>query len=470
MKTKTTIIIAIGLIANFTLQNNLFAQKIAAGDGQSLSICSNGTVMAWGLNGNGQLGDGTLVDKPYPVQVSGLTGIIAIAAGTEFSLALKNDGTLWSWGINDFGQLGNGSVASNSSTPVQVSGLSGITAIACGKNHSLAIKSDSTVWVWGQNTFNQLGNGNTVSSNIPIQVNGLTSIIAVAAGESHSLVLKNDGTAWGWGLNLGGQLADGTTTQRATPVQSWSSLTGIIAFSCGKNHSLALRNDGTVWGCGLNHLGQLGNGVMNTTGCLCEVAPVQAIGLSQITSIEAGRFYSLARKNDSTAWIWGENANGQLGDSTIISNATPNEVSRISGVLYVTGGRDYTVALKSDQTVWSWGQNANGQLGDSTTIQRISPILISGVCPVTITGTREIQEQFNVNINPNPNQGLFNVDLPQNSKNLKLLIFNLLGEVVYNVQLVGISNKVNVSQLPAGLYVIKISDENHLITRKFIKQ
>jgi uncharacterized protein (TIGR03437 family) len=168
-----------------------------------------------------------------PVQVSGLTSVVAIAAGATHSLALKSDGTVWAWGDNSEGELGNGSNA-NSNAPVQVSGLTGVVAIAGGANHSLSLKSDGTVWAWG----NELGNGSNANSYVPVQVSGLTGVVAIAGGEFHSLSVKMDGTVWAWGSNFYGQLGNGSNAHSNVPVQV-SGLTGVAAIAGGEFHSLA---------------------------------------------------------------------------------------------------------------------------------------------------------------------------------------------------------------------------------------
>ncbi|MFH0976958.1 MAG: hypothetical protein V1874_14340 [Spirochaetota bacterium] len=126
--------------------------------------------------------------------------------------------------------------------------------------HSMALKNDNTVWSWGDNYSGQLGDGTTTTRYTPVQVSSLTGITAISAGNSHSIALKNEGTVWSWGANTSGQLGDGTTTTRHTPVQI-SSLTGITAISAGNSHSIALKNDGTVWSWGSNSYGQLGIGL-----------------------------------------------------------------------------------------------------------------------------------------------------------------------------------------------------------------
>ena len=209
---------------------------IFVGDHHSFAIKSDGTVWVWGWNNAGQLGDGTTTDRPTPVQATQLSGFTTIAPGENFALGLKSDGTVWGWGVDLFGIFGNVAPGYRQS-PVQNPGLSGVTAIAAGSTHGLALKSGGTVWTWGNNRVGQLGNGTasgeTTSTNpIPAQVAGLSGVVAIE-GHNHSLALKSDGTVWGWGHNGSGQLGAGsTTTYPTTPVQAVG-LSGGVAIAAG---------------------------------------------------------------------------------------------------------------------------------------------------------------------------------------------------------------------------------------------
>ena len=303
-----------------------------------------------------------------PLEVSGLDDVIAIAAGGYHSLAVKSDGTVWAWGYNGEGQLGDGTTTSRSA-PVLVSGITGVIGIAGGDAHTLALKSDGTVWGWGYNGDGELGDGTGTSSSLPVQVSGLTGIVAIAAGQYHSLALKGDGTVWAWGWNYYGQLGDGTTTGASAPV-AVSGLTGVTAMAAGGYHSLALKSDGTAWAWGANWSGQLGDGT--TTD---EPAPVQAV-LSGVVVIGAGYEHSLAVTGDGTVWAWGGNWGGQLGDGTRTERLTPVPLGGPAGVTRITGGQDWSLALSADGTVWAWGHNFYGQLGDGTTIDRLLPVKV----------------------------------------------------------------------------------------------
>lgn len=287
--------------------------SVAAGHSHSLILKNDGSVWSCGINSDGQLGDGTTVSKKTPIQVIGLSGIIAIAVGTKHSIALKNDGTVWTWGSNYFGQIGMGAYSSLEKNPIQVVDLTGITAIASGEEFSLALKNDGTVWTWGFNNYGQLGDGTTTARTSPVQVIGLTGATSIAGGDIHSLSIKSDSTVWAWGGNLKGQLGNSNSISQPTPVLV-DSLTGIIGIAAGQLFSIALRNDGTAYAWGDNSWHQLGDGTFSNY----RDYPAKMIGLTGIVEISAGSNHSIALKNDGTLWACGKNDNGQLGDSTYL--------------------------------------------------------------------------------------------------------------------------------------------------------
>lgn len=290
-----------------------------------------------------------------------------VAGGSAHSVALKSDGTVWTWGSNAYGQLGvNSTTTPTSNTPVQVTGLSGITAIAAGGGHTLALKSDGTVWAWGLNTSGQLGNLSNVNSSIPVQVNSISTVTAIAAGDAHSMALKADGTVWAWGGNVSGQLGNGFATNTNTPVMA--GISAVKSIKGGTSHSLALKLDGTVWAWGLNSDGQLGNGSYTIS-----MIPIQVTGLSGITAISAGGAHNVALKSDNTVSAWGLNSSGQLGNGSFVSSNLP-VASNITGVSEIAAGLSHTLAIKSDNTTWAWGANGSGQLGNGTFAGSSSPV------------------------------------------------------------------------------------------------
>jgi len=358
--------------------------SIAGGGSSSYALKPDGTVWAWGANGNGQLGNNSLTDSSVPVQVSNLSGVTAIAGGGGSGYALKSDGTVWAWGANGNGQLGNNSTT-DSSVPVQVSGLTGITAITGGTGSVYALKSDGTVWTWGYNASGQLGNNSTTDSHVPVQVldstgsTGLSGVIAIAGGGGSGYALKSDGTVWAWGANAYGQLGNNSTTVSHVPVQVLDStgstgLTGVTAVAAGGWSGYALKSDGTVWAWGLNSSGQLGNDVTTDNH-----VPVQVLGLTGVTAIASKYESGYALKSDGTVWAWGYNSDGELGNNLITNSPVAVQVSGLSGVTAIAGGGYFGYALKSDGTVWDWGANFNGQLGNNSTTESHVPVKVSGL-------------------------------------------------------------------------------------------
>ena len=291
----------------------------------------------------------------------------AISGGLYHTIALKTEGTVWSWGDNNAGQLGDGTNTSRQ-TPVEVAHLFGVTAIAAGSNHNLALKSDGTVWAWGDNTYGQLGDGTTTSRNVPVQVGGLSGVVAIVCGANHSFALKSDGSWWAWGNNAYGQLGDATKANRLTPVSI--RISGVSMVAAGDNHTIALKTDGTLWSWGRNQVGQLGDGTTTDKLYPVQIDPYSSIGINKsITAVFARGDSSYAVKNDGTVWAWGNNNDSQLGLG--LANATktistPAEIAGFTGVESVSAGYSHAVAMKTDGSIWSWGSNAYGQLGSGS--------------------------------------------------------------------------------------------------------
>ena len=357
---------------------------------------TTGGGLAWGLNKNRQVGEETTTAcgaandpcSTTPVVVRDLTGWDQMYGGGFHTLARRPDGSLIAWGGNWDGQLGDGSTT-DSYAPVEVQGLGSVRDAAAGRKFSIAARSDGTVWTWGSNEYAQLGDGTTTRRLLPSQVPGISGVTAVAAGEYHSLALKSDGTVWAWGRNVNGQLGDGTTTQRTAPVQvvgpgGTGYLTGIVAIASKGEHSLALKSDGTVWAWGSNSGGKLGDGT--TTNRLFPVQVKGPGGVGLLTGIEAigsGLHHSIAMGADGGVWLWGSNSYGQIGDGTTTDRYYPTVPSGLGEVQDVVGGYNHTVALGADGTVWSWGRNEYGQLGDGSASARLSPQQVPGISRVT---------------------------------------------------------------------------------------
>jgi alpha-tubulin suppressor-like RCC1 family protein len=315
-------------------------QISAGGYDNAIALTTGGTVSTWGLGL--ALGTGSAANSPVPVPVPGLTGVTQISAGLGYDLALRSDGTAWAWGGNPFGQLGDGNTTTiPNSTPVQVTGLTGVTQIAAGNGFGLALRSDGTVWAWGWNASGQLGDGTTTDSDVPVQVTGLTGVIQIAAGAASAMALRVQlrrtsyvKTVWTWGGNSAGQLGDGTTTDRSTPeLVSGINAPSITAIAEGSN-SMVLGSDGSVWDWGPNTVGEVGNGT--TTN---EPRPVK-IWNSGVIAIAAGAFHSLALFYDGTVLAWGD---GVFGTGT--RSLVPVPVPGLSNVTQISAGDYFSLAV-----------------------------------------------------------------------------------------------------------------------------
>ncbi|WP_417909802.1 hypothetical protein [Candidatus Electronema sp. PJ] len=375
MKAGTSVVATVFLFLLSVFWSEARATQVAAGYAHTVAIKADGTLWAWGENGSGQLGDGTAIDKVSPVQIGTLTDWKIVATGYAHTVAIKTDGTLWAWGDNSSGQLGDGTTT-NRTSPVQIGlGTDWATVAAGGTaglvgSHTVAIKTDGSLWAWGSNNAGRLGDGTTIDRNIPIQIGNDTDWRSVSAGGAHTVAIKTDGTVWAWGFNGSGQVGDGTTADRATPFQidtamDWETVTAGGAFT------LALKTNGTLWAWGANSSGQLGDGTtVNRT------SPIQIGSGTTWSDIAAGGSHSVALKAPGTIWTWGLNSYGQLGSGTTISRTSPGQVGTAATWSAIAAGGNHTGAVKSG-FFWSWGDNSSGQLGlEAVAGTKTSPVQI----------------------------------------------------------------------------------------------
>jgi alpha-tubulin suppressor-like RCC1 family protein len=368
-----------------------------------MALDVDGRVWAWGFNIAGQLGDGTAISRPVPVQVVGLRDVVAVSAGSNWSMALRADGTVWTWGGNDNGQLGDGTLVLKH-VPVQALGpggpLADITAISASAfgEHGLALRVDGTVWAWGANVFGELGDGTLTQRKtaVPVQTAGTRSdlhgIAAIAAGGLHSLALGADGRVWAWGRNNRGQVGDDTVIDhlravlvRAAPGAT-ADLRGVIAIAGGAQYSVALLADCSAMAWGLNSAGQLGDGTTQN-----RLAPVfmlhgpkkNSTPQRALTAIAAGAGHTLVVGEFTQTMAWGNNDHGQLGDGSQTTREFPVEVmppQQWRGAKAIAAGNFHSLAIRAvgafpppDGTVFAWGANASGQLGDNPDNEHNTP-------------------------------------------------------------------------------------------------
>ena len=387
---------------------------------------------------------------------------VTIAAGWTSSFAIQADGSLWAWGSDDGGQLGGGPTAMRYKLeleiwneiesawdeddpgmafndwfqawggwdafrrefesrwdysiweyeqivhePIRV--MEDVVAVSAGESHTMAIRADGSLWVWGEHWWLiELDNGTTIeNTSIPVQI--MENVVAVSTGETHTMAIRTDGSLWAWGSNRSGQIGDGTVTRttqewsedfqhwitvysednnRYSPVQI---MENVIAVSVGEAHTMAITSDGTLWGWGDNRSGQIGDGtrtvitrewnednrrwVSTVTEDNDRYSPVRI--MEDVIAVSAGARDTMAITSDGILWGWGDVWAWGYDDSVDLVESDGDYITKpakiMEDVVAVSAGGWHTMAITSDGTLWGWGHNSSAQLGDGTLTDRFVP-------------------------------------------------------------------------------------------------
>ena len=335
----------------------------------------------WGWDGYGQVGqNGSTSNYSSPIQVGSLTVWKTIAQGTGQTLGIQDNGTLWGWGYGSFGQLGNNATNSYQS-PIQIGALNSWKTVTGGYGWSAGIQTNGTLWTWGRNGNGVLGANVAPGTNdsSPIQVGTATNWKQVAATNTTTIGantmggIRTDGTMWTWGNGGSYVLGTGVTTAYSSPVQI-GALTTWKQISCGYNFMGAIATNGSIWTWG-SATPALGNNSSTT-----QSIPTQ-VSTNAWTQISCGYSHTAAVRNDGTLWTWGYNSTGVLGNGTVTNYSSPIQVGTSTNWKQVAAGNQYTIALQTNGTVWAWGQNNFGQLGLGavTTQSYSSPIQVGSL-------------------------------------------------------------------------------------------
>lgn len=293
-----------------------------------------------------------------------------VAAGYSHTVAVRTDGSLWVWGSNNHGQLGN-STDAPVNIPTKMGTANDWKTVAAGWAHTVALKTDGSLWAWGYGGLGQIGNGSfTLNFNPPQQIGTAKDWQTIVAGDGHTVALKADGTLWACGNNFSGQLGNGTTFGKNIPTQVGSDSDWQTVMA-GKLHTVALKKDGTLWAWGKNTLGALGDGTTTNSR-----VPKQIGTATNWKTISAGSDHTIAIKTDGTLWIWGDNTYGALGDGTTTTKNVPTQIGTSTDWKTVDGGVNYTIAVKTNGSLWAWGYNADGEFGNGTKINSLVPVQI----------------------------------------------------------------------------------------------
>ena len=384
---STAGLVAAALVVAAPAAHAIDVRSVSTGAVSACARTAADRALCWGYNDVGMVGDGTRIDRRVPVAVKNLnTGVQDVQAVWDHTCALTNSGAAKCWGHNGDGELGDGTLMKRLE-PVQVQGLNGgVDQIALGFDSGCALVSGD-VTCWGYNGNGQLGDGTRSTRKVPVDVKGLPGTVKqISAGWDHTCALLTTNTVVCWGDNRFGELGDGSRTDRLKPV-AVSGLSGVTQVSAGYDHTCALLSGGSVMCWGHNDHGQLGDGSTKV-----RTHPVTVSGLASVDSVSAGFKHTCAVTAGGAARCWGANESGELGDGTTKDRHTPRTVYKAgSGVAQVSAGgykkAGMTCLPTTGGAVKCFGANHGihglepidshgGQLGDGTRIERHVPITV----------------------------------------------------------------------------------------------
>jgi alpha-tubulin suppressor-like RCC1 family protein len=402
-----------GINGNYGMENALDLTFIAisAGGNHSMAISSDGTLWGWGDNQHGQIGDGTRVRRYNPIRI--MDDVIAISAGRVHTMAITTDGSLWAWGSNRDGMIGDGSESANAWDnamsewiitdndrlyPVKI--MDDVIAVSAGSRHTAAIRTDGSLWTWGNNFGMALGDGTTINRHSPVKI--MDDAVTVSAGTFFTWVIKSDGSAWIFGYSGGHAIPQNSPLRANRGHRNADEVDNAIAVSNGRDNTFIILNDNSLWSWNIHRhdVRPFDDGQITwLDDCLCfyddppegymHEFPPRFIKIMENTIVvSAGNFHTMVVTDDGDLWAWGRNEEGQLGNGTFTawdneegeippSNWVPQAISEpiqiMDNVISVSAGSRHTLAIREDGSLWSWGNNEYGQLGNGITEQSLIP-------------------------------------------------------------------------------------------------
>lgn len=470
MKTKLLLLILL-----LTFSFSIYGQgttgcwrAISAGQNFSLGIKSDGTMWGWGINSNRLgLGLANLANQNLPTQIGTATDWVSVSAGSTHSLAVKLNGTLWTWGNGQFGQLGNGIFSSATPNVTQIGTATDWVSASAGYGFSLAIKTNGTLWAWGLNNTGQLGDNTLIDKNLPIQVGTATDWQRVDAGGQHSLGVKTTGTLWAWGNNTFGQLGNSNNTTSQIPIQI-GTLSNWSLISAGFDHSLAIDTSNFLFSWGNNVNGQLGSG-NNTASNTPNQVQFTADGTPSLCiAISAGNTHSLILRSDSSLWSCGFNTSGQLGQGNNTNTNAFSQVGTNTNWIAISAGDPHSLVLQNNFDLWSTGRNIEGQLGIGSNTN--ANVLQAIACPVSLS----VDDQGmlgDIKIYPNPTSDFLIISSTTDfSENDIITITNMQGQLIKTTTFQNTTMEtIDMSKQSSGIYILSITSENRNYQTKIIK-
>ncbi|MCI8440169.1 MAG: hypothetical protein HFF73_11775 [Oscillospiraceae bacterium] len=404
-KQISSLLLAMALILSLTAPAHAYSMQTEASSPVAMSLShaayldGSGTLWMWGSNTTGELGAGNRESSSVPVRV--MDGVTAVSLGNGVSAALKTDKSLWMWGSNYHGQLGTkgsgdvniggGNNADHASkhyihtTPVKV--MDDVASVQAGSYYTAAIKTDGSLWMWGDNQYGHIGNGaqgdrtdryDYIYQTEPVKIMEQVSCVTFNEDAHTVAAVRTDGSLWMWGKNVHSELGnngegdkfyefeeiDDIEVYQTTPIKV---LDNVASVSLGANHSAAVKTDGSLWMWGSNFYGQLGSGSTTDSG-----VPIKV--LDGVAAVDLGWSRTAALKTDGSLWTWGWNESGRLGNGSTVDAHLPVKI--MDGVAAIGGYQDQAAALKTDGSLWTWGWNYYGQLGNGSTENSAVPVKV----------------------------------------------------------------------------------------------
>ena len=344
---------------------------VSAGYDSACALRSDETVVCWGANDRGQLGDGTTTGRSMPALVSGLSGATSVSVGWDHACAVLTGGGVRCWGSNASNQVSS-PTGDPQVVPWAVPGLTDAITLAAGEGNTCAVRASGKVVCWGINDHGQSGDTHPTPTD-PVQVTGISGATSVSAGGSTSCAVLADRTVSCWGRGGFGQLGPSNFGSTEVPV-AIPGLDDVKDVQVGAMHVCALRVAGDVWCWGHGEFAELGDGASTT-----RATPAPVPGLAQVASLSATAFTTCAAGSNGSVWCWGANDGGQAGDGTNFFKPEPVAVAGIDGVRQVALGGRSVCARRTGAGLWCWGTNDAGQLGDGTSTDRPTPVPVSGM-------------------------------------------------------------------------------------------
>lgn len=437
-------------------------RTVSPGTMHTVAVKTDGTLWTWGFNGYGQLGDNTAVDKHIPTQIGTDHDWVSAKAGSHYCLAQKSDGSLWAWGMNFYGQCGIPSNPGNILIPTRIGTATDWQFYTAASQHTIAIKNNGTLWIWGYNDHGMLGTGTTGSVMTPTQIGTDTDWKSATGGNSHTIALKTNGTIWTWGFNSVGQLGNGSYfDSNYTPTQvgtdnDWK----LLGDGINNAFNVVIKNDGSMWSFGGNSYGNLGTGLATSSP-----EPIRIGTENNWDAVSLGAYSAFAHKTDGSMWSWGYNEYSSLGIGTNTNVNVPTRIGTDNDWMTFDSGSGHTMALKTNGVLWTWGSNSAGYLGNDTTTPSNFPIQINCVPLATVA--------FNADSNifsiaPNPVKEKLVLLSDRDFSIDKIIIADLSGKKVME-HYTGLK-EIDVAPLEKGIYLLEIFSGGAAYRKKFIKE